>query len=273
MSGWLRTALRPKWLGLLLVALLASGVMWRLGLWQWHRHEAKSAAVERLEAHRDAPPVAFTDLVRPDGSFTYEDEWTQTTLTGRYLADEQTLVRNRPHFGSSNKSTYGYEVLVPFEPTDGPTILVDRGWVPNGENAQTLPEVPAPPSGEVELTAWLRPSEPVRERDLPTGQVATVNPQLVQEQTGLELADPFLLLREDGSAQRPEPLDPPETDLGPHQAYAYQWWLGMLFPVGLWFFAVRNEALTTAPVEVLERRRRQKAQRPKKVRIWDEEDA
>ncbi|WP_462417588.1 SURF1 family cytochrome oxidase biogenesis protein [Kytococcus sp. Marseille-QA3725] len=274
MTGWLRQAVRPKWLGLLLVALLVSGVFFRLGLWQWHRHEGKVDAVERIEQHRDAPPVPYQELVRPDGSYEYTDEWSQTEVRGRYLPEHQTLVRNRPHFGHSSKSTYGYEVLVPFEPVDGPTIVVNRGWVANGPDARTLPEIPPAPEGEVTLKAWLRPPEPARDRDLPEGQVDMVSTSEVEDSTGVELAEPFLLMREDGASERPEPLDPPDTDLGPHQAYAYQWWLGMLFPVGLWIFAVRADALAALPEGERRRRREEKARaKAQKVRIWDEEDA
>ncbi|MEO7130265.1 MAG: SURF1 family protein, partial [Dermatophilaceae bacterium] len=60
-------------------------------------------------------------------------------------------------------------------------------------------------------------------------------------------------------------LPTPEEDLGPHQAYAIQWWITM--PGGLIFviWAIRREVLQAEP----ERRREPK---PKKVRIWDEED-
>ena len=66
MGRWFRTAVQPRWLAALLLALLVAGVFWRMGLWQWHRHEAKVHAVERIESHRDAPAVPYTDLVRPD---------------------------------------------------------------------------------------------------------------------------------------------------------------------------------------------------------------
>ncbi len=271
MGRWFRTAVQPKWLGALLLALLVAGVFGRLGLWQLHRHEAKLDAVTRLQEHKDAPPVDFQELVAADGSYEFTDEWSQTELTGRYLPEHQTLVRNRPWFGSASKSTYGYEVLVPFQPDAGPTIVVNRGWVANGPDAQTLPEIPAAPTGEVSLTAWLRPSEPSRNRDLPDGQVDMVSTADVEAQTGLELAEPYLLLKDDGAQERPTPLDPPSTDLGPHQAYAWQWWLAMLFPVGMWVFAVRNDAFAALSPAEQQRRRAAKAAR-KKTRIWDEED-
>ncbi len=54
----------------------------------------------------------------------------------------------------------------------------------------------------------------------------------------------------------------PDTDTGPHLAYAIQWWL--VIPA-LWVFvvvALRREAQEADP----------STPRPRKVRIWDEED-
>jgi len=65
-------------------------------------------------------------------------------------------------------------------------------------------------------------------------------------------------------------LPRPEEDLGPHQAYAYQWWLFM--PGGLVFivFALRREA---AAGRVGQAGPDAAPARARKVRIWDEEDA
>ena len=81
------------------------------------------------------------------------------------------------------------------------------------------------------------------------------------------------------------PLPRPEEDLGPHQAYAYQWWLFM--PGGLVFIvlAMRRElaagriaeaegAEATGPAPVTSGAGPRPAPvKAKKVRIWDEEDA
>ena len=70
------------------------------------------------------------------------------------------------------------------------------------------------------------------------------------------------LQSEDPRSERPDPLAVPDTDTGPHMAYAIQWWL--VIPAG-WVFVVL--ALRREAQEGVGR-----APRPKKVRIWDEED-
>ena len=111
------------------------------------------------------------------------EEWTKVRAQGRYAAGEPLLVRNRPLEG-----TYGYEVLSPFTLSDGRTILVDRGWVPNAESAQARPDVPPTPTGTVTVTGWLRPSERSLGRDLPAGQLASIDLPRAEQQLGTEPA-------------------------------------------------------------------------------------
>src|SRR5690606_1178158 len=157
-----------------------------------------------------------------------------------------------------NDGVYGYEVLAPLQTAAG-TVLVDRGWVPNTESADTLPEVAPEPPGEVEVTGWLRPGEPALGRDLPRGQRASVDAAVA----GPRLAD-------GSSPERPEPTEPPSTELGPHFAYALQWWLTA--PLGfvlVYVFARREQRERWArdnPEAALVAAGRRRS------RIWDEED-
>ena len=199
------------------------------------------------------------------------EEWTRVTLSGRYAADRTLLVRNRPYEGA-----YGYEVLVPFTDPSAGTLLVDRGWVPNARNAETLPDYPPAPASQVTVTGWLRPSEPSLGRKLPAGQLASISLTEASRALGEPLLGGYVVLEverlPDGSAPpRPTPLEPPDTDLGPHQAYAFQWWAAMLGGFVLVLLGARREYLEgrdeAGPGEGVAH-----ALKPRKVRIWDEED-
>ncbi|MGA8978740.1 MAG: SURF1 family protein [Pedococcus sp.] len=271
----LRVLISRRWLGALAAALGLAVAGYLLGQWQWHRYEAKAARADRINSHYEAPPQPLTKVLGA-APMPLSQEWTRVTATGRYAADQTVLVRNRPH-----ESTYGYEVLVPFTVEGGGTVVVDRGWVQNAKTAQLLPAVPPAPTDEVTVTGWLRRSEPSLGRTLPAGQVASINLAEVAHEVGEPLLGAYVVLEverlPDGSAPaRPTALEAPDTDLGPHQAYAFQWWMAMVGGFVLVGFGIRREYR-----EGLEARAVSSGgalagaappRRPRKTRIWDEED-
>lgn len=254
----LRLFLTPRWLGWLALTVLAALVCTWLGQWQWSRYEGKAARADRIEAHYGADPVPVTDVLTRE-RMPLERQWTKVTATGEYLPDEQLLVRNRPL-----KGTYGYEVLVPLRLESGERLIVDRGWVVNSpKGASVAPKVPSPPQGTVTITGWALQSEPSLDRDMPPGQVASVHlPEVAERVDGPILGAYVSLETEDPSVTRPAPLEEPDTGIGPHMAYAIQWWL--VGPAAFVFYvvALRREVDSDAG----------RAPRVKKVRIWDEED-
>ncbi len=262
----LRLWLTRRWLLGSLVAVLFGVACFYLGLWQWHRHVEQRTKVEAIARNYDAAPVPFDAAVAASG-LTPEQQWTRVTLTGTYAANSDVLVRNR-----TLDQTVGFEVLTPFT-SEGVTMLADRGWVPNAADAETAPPVDPPPAGEVQLTGWLRTGEVSLGRDLPRPQLASINVADARAlQPSLDDVDAYLVV----GAQQPDVvagehplrlLPRPEEDLGPHQAYAYQWWLFM--PAGLVFvLVVMRRELTAGHLE-----HPSSSRAPRKVRIWDEEDA
>ncbi|QBF45885.1 SURF1 family cytochrome oxidase biogenesis protein [Janibacter limosus] len=254
----LRRALTPRWLGWFAVALVVSIAFVWLGQWQWGRYEDKAARADRIDSHYTATPVPVTEVLS-DSPAPVTDEWTRVTATGEYLADEQLLVRNRPLDGA-----YGYEVLVPLRLTGGQVLLVDRGWVDNSpKGADVAPEVPPAPEGEVTATGWVRLGEKSLGRRMQPGQLASINLQEAAAEVDGQLLGGYLSLQsEDPTVPRPAPLEVPDTGTGPHMAYAVQWWLAI---PAFWIFLVM--ALRREVQDGSER-----SPRPKKVRIWDEED-
>ena len=266
-----RVVATPRWLGALALAAVFAVAAYFLGQWQWHRYEDRKERADRINAHYDARPVPLAGQVGAS-PMPVTEEWTRVTAQGRYAAGEPLLVRNRPLQG-----TYGYEVLSPFTLADGRTLLVDRGWVPNAENAETRPTVPPVPAGTVTVTGWLRQSERSLGRDLPAGQLASINLPQAERQVGTDLLGAYLVLDREqlagGGAAPPRPyrLERPDTGLGPHQAYAFQWWGAMAVGFVLVFFGVRREYRES--LEGRDATERPAADKPRKVRVWDEEDA
>lgn len=277
------TALRaPGRLIALALALVFAVVAVLLGTWQFSRHQDRLADRALVERNYDAAPVPLEEVLGdPDRPWREELEWTHVEVSGTYEPDAQLLVRNRPF-----RQTVGYAVTVPLLPASGEgALLVDRGWVPNARDAATLPEVPPVPAGEVRVTGWLRPSEADLGRELPPGQMASIQLTEAAERTGLDLLGGYLVLDTESNAtgtsvapqDRPTPADRPDTGLGSHLAYALQWWLTAPVGIVLVLMAVRRdlrdaravaEDANRAPGEPVP----QRARPARRTRIWDEED-
>ncbi|WP_406830948.1 SURF1 family protein [Pedococcus sp. KACC 23699] len=271
----LRVLFSRRWLGALAAALVFAIAAFFLGQWQWHRYEGKAAKADRINTHYNAPPKPVTDVLTT-APMPLAEDWTRVTARGRYAVDQTLLVRNRPYEG-----TYGYEVLVPFTADTGGTVLVDRGWVQNAATAQALPSVPAAPTTEVTVTGWVRQSEPSLGRTLPAGQLASINLAEAARQVSRPLLGAYVILEverlPDGTAPpRPRALEAPDTDLGPHQAYAFQWWMGMVGVFVLVGFGVRRDYRDGLDDRALAHATAYGGPPPpprqKKTRIWDEED-
>src|SRR4051812_25713094 len=168
-------------LGGLALALVFAVACVLLGRWQWGRYEDRSVQATAVSTHYAATPVplgSVTSRIPPSEA----DQWLRVTATGRYAAGKQLLVRNRALDGQP-----GLEVLVPFDVSgdlSGTRVFVDRGWVANADAAADLPEVPPPPAGEVDLVGWLRSGEPDLGKDLPAGQLASIDLTEAARQTG-----------------------------------------------------------------------------------------
>ena len=216
-----------RWTAYVGVAIVFAVACGFLSNWQFTRNAERAEQLMLVAQNHDADPVPLREVIAPGGSLAAGDEWLPVALEGEYLAAEQILVRNRPHGG-----TAAFEVLVPFRLDDGRVLLIDRGWVPPGED-QPLPDaIPAPPEGESTVIARLRPAEqlPVSGRSAPQGQVPSINPELVATLISPEAAADLegsaygVMVTEDPApSARPTALAPPSEDPGPHLSYAIQW--------------------------------------------------
>ncbi|WP_324652710.1 SURF1 family protein [Georgenia sp. H159] len=216
-----------RWVGLALVVVLAATACVLLGMWQWTRHESRASANELVNANYGAPAQEISELV--DDAVPADLVWRSVEVEGSYVG-EQVLVRNRPVDG--NPAARVLAVLRAEDDDDGERlVVVDRGWLPLGEE-ETVP--PVYPDGEVSVVGRLRQAEPVDSRTAPDGQVYAIEPATVARAAGVEGTDLFtgyvLATTENGA-----PVDGlhafprPETTPGSHLSYAFQWWV---FAVG-----------------------------------------
>lgn len=240
----LRVVATWRWALALLFVLLATLTCVRLGIWQWHRFEEKNARADVIEQHYDAEPIPLADApASARTKLAASDDYTVVKARGHYCAEPECVlyVRNRVQ-GSS----VGFWQLVPFKAVSGQTLLVVRGWVVAGQTDSVPATRPDVPSGEVELVARLRPTEPrLTDRPQVEGQLHSLNaPDVVSQAPGLTqvLEGTYgEAVRENGTA--PEGLaglSKPETSIGPHLSYAFQWWIFSVFFLLGFVVAVRR---------------------------------
>lgn len=210
-----------------------------LSQWQFSRDADRSAQLALVKANYDAEPVPLTELLVDD--FHPADEWRPVVLTGTYLPNDELLVRNRAHGGTS-----AFEVLTPLRLDSGRIFIVNRGWVPPAATGDGAEAVPAPPAGEVEVIARLRPGEPVpvSGRGAPEGQVPTINlpeiARLVGPDTMVE-AYGRMVSELPAPAEQPQAIASPSEDPGPHLSYAIQWILFAVMGFVFIIYVIRTE--------------------------------
>lgn len=266
----------PFWVraGLLVVVLSVAFVL--LGRWQLHRHEGKVERRDLIAANYDARPLPLADVLgSASAPLPANRTWQPVRVRGIYDPARTLLVRNRPYAGQ-----YGYEVLVPLRLADGSLLVVDRGWIPFGESATRLPAVPAAPAGEVDVVVRLRPYEPSEGGFAVAGQVRRIAADEIAAAlpTTHYAAYGVLATEQPAATAAPRLLPRPDTGLGPHLAYAWNWWgFAVAAYAVLLHYALREvrrrrlatRGITLEEVDAARRRRR----RRRRDRDEDVEDA
>jgi cytochrome oxidase assembly protein ShyY1 len=264
--GW-KFAFTRRWAGYLALTILFAAVCAGLGVWQLARRAEALAEMAKVDANFDASPVPVADALPTLESFDDSQKWMQVEMTGTYLTDDQLLVRNRPL-----NINPGFEVLTPLLLTDGSVFVVDRGWLPTGQDQDAPDVVPSPPSGQVTVIARLKAGEPsLPGRTASGNQIATINLTDVAKRVGEPTytgAYGLMASEDPAPAERPVAVTRPAPDEGPHLSYAFQWFVfGLLAFVGLGW-AVRQEYRTVNADDPDERERaaereRRKAAKPR----------
>ena len=264
MSGW-RFLLSKQWAGYLALTIVFAVVCSGLGMWQLARRAEAQAEISRVDANFDADAVNLTDALPTLDSFEESQKWLPVEMTGTYLLDEELLVRNRTF-----NINPGFEVLTPLLLANGDIFIVDRGWIPTGENQDAPDSVPAAPTGEVTVVARLKQGEPVLAGRSATGnQVATINLPAIADRLGADTytgAYGLMKTEDPAPADRPTAVARPVRDEGPHLSYAFQWLVFAIIAfVGLGV-AIRNEyrIINADDPEEQDRERARQAKRARK---------
>jgi cytochrome oxidase assembly protein ShyY1 len=239
---------KPRWLVLTVLVVVATVAMVLAGFWQLRRLDERRGHNAVIRARTAAPAVAAGDVLRagqPLGEAGAAVEWQTLTATGTYDAERGVLVRNRSLDGAP-----GYHVVTPLVLGDGTALLVNRGWIPLSPAAGQSPQAPPPPTGEVTVEGRARATQErgaLGPRDPADGvltEVARVDVARLAQQLPYPVLPAYVELTgqtPDPSSPLPRLIRPPELDEGPHLAYAVQWFIFASLAVIGWVVLVRRQ--------------------------------
>ena len=234
-----KTALKPRWIAGFIFAIALSGVFVLLSQWQFGRSTQPEVPVN--PATEEVQQLTAT--LQPGEFFHGSVADQMVTARGTYSPDKQVLVPGRLHDGKS-----GYWVVSAFAVNGAPALTgaaatpqtwipVARGWVAQPQDAA------APPSGLVELTGRLLPSEaPVAGKAPKAGEATAVsvaeliNYWEVSSYPGFVSATAEVMGGQDVSAAAvPGKLLP--LDIGPQPPAQHINWLNLFYSIEWVVFA------------------------------------
>lgn len=226
-------AFKPGW-KMTLFTVLFCPLLFTMGQWQLDREQEKIALQASYDQRLSASPVLASDV-----------DWTSDDLAfvniraeGEFDNEHSFLLDNR-----TNDSRVGYELVVPFTTTAGTTLLVNRGWIPQGPSRVVLPELEGV-NGHVAIEAAIY--VPLGETFLLGSAQETPNswPKVIQS------IDVDAMAKEYGKNLLPytarlsrrsigaKAIDWPAINMSPekHRGYAVQWFAMLVALISLYIY-------------------------------------
>lgn len=229
-----------------LLALVCVSIAAGMGLWQFDAWQERRAA-ERVDL-TEADPVPITEVLGPDEPFPTAGLGRPVDVRGTFLDEATVLVSGRQ--GADGEDGLWLVTPLSVGASDHPAVPVVRGWVADGSD---LDDLPAPPTGEVDVLGWLQPTESAGEPDedttdrtVPSLRVADLV-QLLP--AGQDLYGAYVIAQDalptDADAGvvagTLDQLPPASRFTGLRNIlYAIEWWVFAAFAAFIWWRHVRD---------------------------------
>ncbi|MES2626980.1 MAG: SURF1 family protein [Pseudomonadota bacterium] len=221
---------------LTLFTVLLFPLLVRLGFWQLEREQEK---IQLQDLYSERQQQVPEDLLALD---EHDDlQYRQVAVAGQYDNDHIFLLDNKIYQGQ-----VGYEVIVPLLTGNGLIVFINRGWIPQGQYRDQLPEVPLV-DGSVELAGSVYVA--VGEQLVLGSELATADwPKVIQTLdtsalfmlAGYETESQFFpySVRLDENSSDVLKRDWPVISTTPekHRAYAVQWFAMAMVLLGLYLY-------------------------------------
>ncbi len=195
-----------------------------LAKWQFGRAEEKKILLEMAESHAKEKITDLTSLTNVDlASIRYK----QIELVGRYHPNQQFLLDNQIKSGKP-----GFMVLTPFFVEGSQNVLlVNRGWIPLGNNRAEIPELSvtnAVTSLRGRINAFPSVGIKLKGAEIPTNSWPSILQMVDTKRVGEKLGRPIWSFQVELNADEPSGYNrdwqfSKEMQPEQHVAYALQW--------------------------------------------------
>lgn len=217
-----------------LFALVFAG----LGIWQIERRSWKLDLIARVDARIHAPPVAAPGSAEWSRISAATDEYRRIALQGRYLDAPETLTMAVTGHGP------GFWVMAPFRSDAGFTVLINRGFVPEGQRGAS--ERRAAGTADTKVVGLLRLSEPgggfLRNNDPAAGRWYSRDVAAIASARGLGTVAPYFVDADVATEPGPLPLGgmTQVSFRNTHLIYALTWFCLALMSAGAAILLIRR---------------------------------
>ena len=204
-----------------------------LGVWQIERAAHKEGLLQAFNAEQESPPIRLTNQ-SPD--------WSRVFVDGIFDSSRQILIDNQIH-----KGKVGYKIFTPFRFDDNKIVLVDRGWIAQGQSRSDLPQLNILEKKSRIIATVTSPEQGVLAgSELLTNEWPRVSQTKAVEVIASAFKEPILdivLVLDPGSSQITEFIQIKPFAITPvkHYGYAMQWFTMSIVLLGMFLYALKRE--------------------------------
>ena len=204
-----------------------------LGVWQIERAAHKEGLLQAFNAEQESPPIRLT---------SQSPDWSRVFVDGIFDSSRQILIDNQIH-----KGKVGYKIFTPFRFDDNKIVLVDRGWIAQGQSRSDLPQLNILEKKSRIIATVTSPEQGVLAgSELLTNEWPRVSQTKAVEVIASAFKEPILdivLVLDPGSSQIIEFIQIKPFAITPvkHYGYAMQWFTMSIVLLGMFLYALKRE--------------------------------